>query len=214
MIFTDNRYTLIYLSIMERARRRGHVEGYSERHHVIPRALGGTNDTSNLVLLTAKEHFLAHRLLPKMTRGRDRCRMVSALWAMCNLRSKFHARHTPTSHQYQHAREMYSAKVKSQMRGIPKSAEHRAKIGAKHAGKSLSIETREKIAKARKERGYTTVQTAETRAKLSLQRTGGKNPAAKSCVFRGEEYDCLRSAARQAGITEWFVKKDPTFKYI
>lgn len=35
---------------------------YSEIHHIIPRCLGGSNDKSNLVVLTAREHFLAHYL--------------------------------------------------------------------------------------------------------------------------------------------------------
>lgn len=39
---------------------------YSETHHIIPRCLGGTDDESNLVILTAREHFLAHYLLTKI----------------------------------------------------------------------------------------------------------------------------------------------------
>ncbi len=38
---------------------------YYERHHVVPVSLGGTNSPDNLVLLTAKEHFLVHKLLFK-----------------------------------------------------------------------------------------------------------------------------------------------------
>jgi hypothetical protein len=36
---------------------------YFEIHHVIPRCCGGSDDPSNLVNLTAKEHFVAHALL-------------------------------------------------------------------------------------------------------------------------------------------------------
>lgn len=36
---------------------------YYERHHIIPKCLGGTDDESNIVLLTAKEHYVAHHLL-------------------------------------------------------------------------------------------------------------------------------------------------------
>lgn len=39
---------------------------YSEKHHIIPRCLGGTDDNDNLVVLTAREHFLAHYLLTKI----------------------------------------------------------------------------------------------------------------------------------------------------
>ncbi len=54
-----------YDALMERARGRDLV-GYSERHHVLPRCMGGTNAKENLVRLTAKEHFIAHKLLVRM----------------------------------------------------------------------------------------------------------------------------------------------------
>ena len=38
---------------------------YCECHHIIPRCLNGSNDKSNLVNLTAREHFIAHVLLMK-----------------------------------------------------------------------------------------------------------------------------------------------------
>lgn len=41
-------------------------EGYTEEHHIIPRSFGGSDNKSNLVLLTAREHYLAHYLLMKM----------------------------------------------------------------------------------------------------------------------------------------------------
>lgn len=36
---------------------------YYECHHILPKCLGGTNDKDNLVLLTAREHLICHRLL-------------------------------------------------------------------------------------------------------------------------------------------------------
>lgn len=38
---------------------------YYERHHIIPHSLGGSNNSYNLTLLTAKEHYLCHWLLVK-----------------------------------------------------------------------------------------------------------------------------------------------------
>lgn len=43
--------------------------GYSEKHHIVPRSMGGGNDCANIVRLTAREHFIAHRLLAKMHGG-------------------------------------------------------------------------------------------------------------------------------------------------
>lgn len=45
------------------------IEGYSERHHIMPRSLGGGDEAANLVRLTPKAHFLAHRLLAKIHGG-------------------------------------------------------------------------------------------------------------------------------------------------
>lgn len=39
---------------------------YTERHHIIPRCLGGTNNADNIVVLTCREHYIAHLLLSKI----------------------------------------------------------------------------------------------------------------------------------------------------
>jgi hypothetical protein len=59
-------YKLIYSQLINRAKSRGSVIGYKERHHIIPKALGGDNSKENLVELTAREHFVAHMLLAKI----------------------------------------------------------------------------------------------------------------------------------------------------
>ncbi|XAO17074.1 homing endonuclease [Escherichia phage FL23] len=59
-------YEKIYNSLIDRARNRA-LTGYKERHHIIPKCLGGSNDASNLVDLTPEEHYVAHQLLVKIT---------------------------------------------------------------------------------------------------------------------------------------------------
>lgn len=39
--------------------------GYCEKHHIIPKCMGGNDDIENLVLLPAKAHFICHYLLHK-----------------------------------------------------------------------------------------------------------------------------------------------------
>lgn len=39
------------------------IVGYSERHHIIPKCLDGTNSKTNIVRLTVKEHYVCHKLL-------------------------------------------------------------------------------------------------------------------------------------------------------
>lgn len=58
-------YKKHYDLLIERARAR-QLTGYVERHHIIPRCIGGTDDKFNLVELTPEEHYVAHQLLVKM----------------------------------------------------------------------------------------------------------------------------------------------------
>jgi hypothetical protein len=61
-------YQRIYNALCKRGRDRILVE-YTEKHHVLPRCLGGSDSNDNLTKLTAKEHYLAHYLLTKMYPG-------------------------------------------------------------------------------------------------------------------------------------------------
>lgn len=58
-------YQLHYNRLIDRARSRS-IDGYTEKHHVIPRCMGGDNSKTNLVRLTPEEHFVAHQLLVKI----------------------------------------------------------------------------------------------------------------------------------------------------
>ena len=60
-------YKKVYDALMEK-RRSNPVpnDEYGERHHIVPRSEGGTDDGDNLVRLTAREHYIAHLLLAKI----------------------------------------------------------------------------------------------------------------------------------------------------
>jgi len=60
-------YLKHYERLIERAQARSIMPGeYFESHHIVPKCLGGTNDSSNLVKLFPEEHYVAHQLLVKM----------------------------------------------------------------------------------------------------------------------------------------------------
>ena len=42
---------------------------YCEAHHIIPKCLGGSDDKTNIILLTAREHYIAHLLLRRIYPG-------------------------------------------------------------------------------------------------------------------------------------------------
>ena len=83
MVFISNKYTKWYNSIIINAQARPVIFEYNEKHHIIPKSLGGTNDHNNLVALTAREHFVCHWLLTKMVNGkRPTYQMWNALSSM------------------------------------------------------------------------------------------------------------------------------------
>jgi len=113
MIFLQNKYTRCYNLIVDRARLRT-LTSYAESHHVIPESffinrtrkgprgwvLGNPNDSSNIVKLTAREHFICHLLLPKMVSGAGRYKMLRALLGISVLRSPGQERITITGRRY------------------------------------------------------------------------------------------------------------------
>ena len=75
------KYQKWYDNIIYVAQNRK-LEGYKERHHIIPKSLGGSDDQINLVDLTAREHFICHWLLTKIHSGNNRNKMINALIMM------------------------------------------------------------------------------------------------------------------------------------
>jgi hypothetical protein len=142
-MFINNHYTRIYFNIIERARKQP-ATGYTERHHIVPKSLGGTNDVLNIVRLNAREHFICHRLLTRMTRGEARKKMVFAAWRMCSNSRKM-KRTTINSRTYLILKE----EMVETLRALPRTPEWRAKIGAKHRNKVVTAETKAKLAALR-----------------------------------------------------------------
>ena len=78
-MYLQNKYSNWYFNIIKQARTRL-LSGYAEKHHIIPKSLGGNNTKDNLVALTAREHFVCHLLLTRMTTGEARKKMVFAVF--------------------------------------------------------------------------------------------------------------------------------------
>jgi hypothetical protein len=104
MIFINNKYTIWYYSIVTNAQSRIlPKDTYVEKHHIVPRSLGGQENKTNLVKLTAREHFVCHLLLTKMVTGPNRYRMLSAVTKFQQARKYQHR--ALTSWEYKKLRE-------------------------------------------------------------------------------------------------------------
>jgi hypothetical protein len=150
---------------------------YTEKHHIIPKSLGGTNNLSNICSLTAREHFICHWLLVKMTSGQARGKMLFAL-RMMRAKSNKHKRYeTKITARVYEALKVEYALIVSQMqtnkipwnKGIKQTLEHSKKISAALKGKTHTEEHRKKNSESKKGRiGTFTNKTHSQNTKLKL----------------------------------------------
>jgi hypothetical protein len=79
-------YLKTYCSLIRKAENRDCPEGYVEKHHIFPKSIFGNNN--RVVVLTAREHYIAHALLEKVYMSRygiddNRTKkMTYAFWIM------------------------------------------------------------------------------------------------------------------------------------
>lgn len=174
-------YQRIYTELISNARLKG-AGSYFEIHHVIPRCLGGTDDASNLVDLTARAHFLAHLLLAKIYGGR--------LW----LAATMMRRGAKTSRLYEIAKAGHA----QSLRGVPLSQSRRDKISKAVILSQTKPEVREKISNALR----VALNKPETVAKLSAAKLGKPLSQAHKDSMRVSqnrpETKLLKSAALKA----------------
>jgi hypothetical protein len=177
----------IYNNIIEK-RKNILIEGYTEKHHVIPRCMGGTDDIDNLVHLSAREHFLAHILLTKIYIGNAKLIYAANMMMHCN-QKKHGSRYYEWLKKkwileidHSHSDET-KQKISKANKGRVQSDEHRKKNsdankGANNAmyGKTHTKEARDKIIAA----NLGKVRTEESKQKQS-ESTKGK-------IVRDEKY--------------------------
>ena len=167
------------------------VDGYKEKHHIIPRCQGGGNDKANLVELTAAEHYIAHLLLVKMYPGFHN--LAYPLFMMGNglgksMNSRFYEKvktliseskiGLPSPNKGKSITEEQKKKISKAKKGKPSpnkgkvmTEEQKLHLSIINTGKKLSEETRAKMRKAQKGREGKSP-SKETREKISKALTG------------------------------------------
>ena len=138
MIFIDNKYAHWYYSIITRALSRLALPNYTEKHHIVPKSLGGSNSVTNLVRLTAKEHFVCHRLLTKMVcEDAAKIKMHNAAFQM-TIKSSNQERYKITARKYEILKRNKSAAMMGNTYGSrPMSEETKRRISAAKKGVSV-----------------------------------------------------------------------------
>ena len=127
-------YQQHYDALVLRVRNRLEIPDPNERHHVIPKSLGGTNDLSNLIFLTPKEHYVAHHLLWKIYRNKE---MHFAFWLMATKcsNSEYQRNYNVNSRTYQLLKEQHVIEVSKIHKGKTRSEESKKKGSISLKGK-------------------------------------------------------------------------------
>jgi hypothetical protein len=102
----SSKYVKIYNSIIEK-RKNFPPSGYFETHHILPKSLGGDDSKTNLVNLTAREHYLCHYLLTKIYEN-DFLKWSKMVRAFSMMLLETHKQSRYTSRLYEYNRKKFS----------------------------------------------------------------------------------------------------------
>ena len=199
-------YQKIYNSLIGRAKDRTPFPGFSyERHHIIPRCLGGDNSKENIAILTPEEHYVAHQLLVKiypdnrklikaaniMTTGKHRNNKLYG-WlkrrhseSMRGENNSFYGKtHTPESLE----------KMRLGNLGKVRTQEAKDKISASKLGRPRSEEYKKSLSKKRKG-CYTPPHSEESKKKISQSRLQSSKVHRIKIQTPDGIFDTIKSAA-------------------
>lgn len=176
-----------YIKFIENCKSKA-PSGCIEKHHILPSSMGGTDEDSNKVMLTTRQHFIAHWMLWKAYENKE---MNFAFWAMrmkatngkrtFKIPSRVYAKLKEEHSSFQSKRmsesnPMYNEETREKLRlsklGTSHSDETRSKMSKSRIGVKKSDETRSKMSQA----GKGKPKSKEHRLALSkVDRSGNKN---------------------------------------
>lgn len=168
-------YQKHYNKLINRAKNRL-LEGYVEKHHIIPKCMNGSNDINNIIALTPEEHYVAHQLLVKM--HPENYKLIYAAQMMTigykRKNNKFYGWLKKKQKELG-----FSKEHKQNMKG-PKSEIHKKNISESRKGIKLTNEHKQNISKmlvgntnGKGNKGK--VVQEEVRQKISKSMQGEKN---------------------------------------
>jgi hypothetical protein len=192
--FIENKYFKIYVNIIKKSKNRIN-DCYTEKHHILPKCMGGTNNKNNIAILTAREHFICHKLLTKITEKSNKKKMFFALHRMLYSSNESMLRYFPSSSYYEKLRIIHSTNVKEIM-SRPKSKKHLENI------KKANIK-RTKNKRLEDQHGFE--KAKQIKEKMSKSSAGIKNGMynkTKKISINGIIYNSIKEAANFLNIKE------------
>lgn len=220
-------YKKIYDNLI-RSRKASPPTGYFERHHIIPKCIGGSDEDTNLVNLTPEEHFIAHKLLAKMFPGNYK--LVKAVICM-GMSSRTHQRQFSKSYGW----ERRQMSILQSGEGNPFYGKHHTEEHIKYMSsfmKGREITWGDKISKTKRENPakwteesklkhsinqsgsnngmYNRKHSKESIDKMKSNRpdqNGSNNPSAKAVIVNGIQYDTMKAASEATGLSMYKLRK-------
>lgn len=221
------KYLKIYNEIIERAKNR-EVDGYVEKHHIIPKCIGGNNKKDNIVSLTPKEHYVCHRLLCEIYPNETKLKY--AFWRMCNVANNEYQNrnYTVSANVYsrikneisklmskkvknysEETRKLIGEKISKKLKGRPSIK--KGVSTPKHSkwmkennpmkGKTHSDEVKKLLSEINSK-----PKSEETKRKISETLKGNKPGNMTKVVINDKLYESLSEAARQLNLSISTVK--------
>lgn len=152
-----------YEKLINRAKVRI-IEGYVEKHHIVPKCLGGSNSNDNLVKLTGREHYLAHQLLVKLFPRNRSIAYAAQLMTVDALGNRVNNR------LYGWLRIKLSEHQKARVYTV----EQRKNMSNGQKNRKLTFEQKERMMVGLKVGWGIKIRTEETRFKISNSKKGQK----------------------------------------
>ena len=180
-MFLNNKYSTWYYNIINKSKNRL-LTGYKEKHHIIPRCMGGKNIKDNLAILTAKEHFIVHMLLCKFTKGQARIKMLYAFNFMSVVKSKYRDYKINSKIAQKLRKEFFSNKPRH-------TIESKLKMSKSRLGVKLSKETRKKVGLAQlgNKKALGLKHTEETKNRIRNANIGNKHTLGMICIYKNNK---------------------------
>ena len=210
-------YKQIHDSIIDRAKTRVlPKEVYTERHHIIPRCMGGSDDKTNLVALTAKEHFIVHKLLVEIHPDVDGLFLAYYLFTngTNRMNHKGNVYYKVGAKEYERVKIMYSKILSERSKNIQRTKEWCDNISKSQKGKKGQPHSEEwKVNHSIMVSGenhpmYNKKHKDDSKQKMSIAKkgkyTGSKNPNGKKIIntITGNIHDSLQEVAGILGISK------------
>lgn len=187
-------YGCVYEALIEKRRKKplNRDAVYCERHHFIPRCMGGGNEAWNLVYLTAKEHFVAHHLLHKINPTDQR--LLAAFIAMCAPRRNGKRYLLLSARRHGKLREEYAAAKRAAFAAMTDEEKQRRIAHIKEGCAKRSVEkTRLKVERWRK-----SYMGRSEDAKLESLKKRKSTEAARSPERQREIFDRISRSHRKS----------------